>query len=61
MGLVHFTQTWLLWNTGGVRNAEQSLARLRHREEVVLPAYRRQARNVPLGELRVGRSQVSGS
>lgn len=52
MGLIHWTQTWLLWNTGGVRNAEQSLERMRRDDEVILPAQRRPRREVPPAGLR---------
>lgn len=52
MGLHDWAQTWLLWNSGSVRNAEQSLDRLRHREDVILPAQRRTMRYVPMAEAR---------
>ena len=54
MGLIHWTQTWLFWKTGGVRNAEQSLERMRQDDEVILPAPRRHRREVPPAGLSAG-------
>lgn len=53
MGLIHWTQTWLLWKTGGVRNAEQSLERMRQDDEVILPAPRRPRRELPRADQRL--------